>query len=476
MREQDQSELPTSFRTCREQIESCRQSRTSQEHRSKTRTSEVSLSSYGPTFAWTDLKVKAGAFDSGYPDSAMSLTLKDILEMAMAKEASDVHLKAGLVPVIRKHGKLRPLATGLTQLTAQDIERFAMEVMDEEQRAIFNKLKEVDCGFGVSGLGRFRVNCFRQRGSVRMVIRTISSMVPTVESLNLPPVIKRVADFERGLVLVTGITGSGKSSTLASIINEINNGKNKHILTIEDPIEYLIRDKKSIISQREVGQDTSTFSHALRAGLRQDPDVIFIGEMRDRDTMEIALTAAETGHLVLSTLHTYDAQESISRILSVFDHYQHDQVRRQLAGVLKAVISQRLCRKKDKSGFVPAVEILLVNQRVRECIEEAERNQSLRQIMEESRDSFGMQTFDQSLFDLVSNGLIEYVEALRMSTNPDDFQLRFSGVGSGHSSTLGGSRGKTGGRENGGFFEESEKQDWAAVNARFEIEPDRRDE
>lgn len=361
----------------------------------------------------------------------MSLPLKEILEMAVQKEASDIHLKAGLVPVIRRHGKLRPLSQGLVQLTAQDVERMANEVLDDEQRAHFQKFKEVDCGYGVSGLGRFRVNIFKQRGSVRMVIRTISQSVPSVDSLNLPTVIKKVADFERGLVLVTGITGSGKSSTLASIINEINNTKNKHILTIEDPIEYLIRDKKSIISQREIGQDTTTFSHALRAGLRQDPDVILIGEMRDRDTMEIALTAAETGHLVLSTLHTYDAQESISRILSVFEHYQHDQVRRQLAGVLKAVVSQRLCRKKDKSGFVPAVEILLVNQRAREAIEDAGRNASLRQIMEESRDSFGMQTFDQSLFDLVNNGHIEYAEALRMSTNPDDFQLRFSGVQAG---------------------------------------------
>lgn len=406
----------------------------------------------------------------------MSLTLKEILEMALAKEASDVHLKAGLVPVIRKHGKLRPLSTGLTQLSAQEVEQFAHEVLDDEQRAIFQKMKEVDCGFGISGLGRFRVNVFRQRGSVRMVIRTISSLVPTIDSLNLPPVLKGIAEFERGLVLVTGITGSGKSSTLASIINEINNSKNKHILTIEDPIEFLIRDKKSIISQREVGQDTSTFAHALRSGLRQDPDVILIGEMRDRDTMEIALTAAETGHLVLSTLHTYDAQESISRILSVFDHYQHDQVRRQLAGVLKAVVSQRLCRRLDKTGFVPAVEILLVNQRVRECIEEAERTQSLRQIMEESRETFGMQTFDQSLFDLVTSGMIDYQEALRMSTNPDDFQLRFSGVAAGHSA--GHLSDQTGGGGIGGGgqskFDDENRKEWNSMNARFELEIDDR--
>jgi twitching motility protein PilT len=361
----------------------------------------------------------------------MSLSLKEILETAMAKEASDIHLKAGLVPVIRKHGKLRPLGQGHAQLSAKDLEKMAAEILDDEQLQHFQKYREVDCGYGVPGIGRFRINIFKQRGSVRMVIRTISTQVPSIEELHLPAVLKKISDFERGLVLVTGITGSGKSSTLAAIINEINNTKNKHILTIEDPIEYLIRDKRSIISQREIGQDTTTFSAALRAGLRQDPDVILIGEMRDRDTIETALTAAETGHLVLSTVHTVDAQESINRILAAFEHHQHGQVRRQLAGVLKAVISQRLCRKKDKSGFVPAVEILIMNQRVRETIEEAERTVSLRQIMEESRDSFGMQTFDQSLADLVEEGAVDMDEALRMSTNPDDFQLRFSGVAGG---------------------------------------------
>ncbi len=388
----------------------------------------------------------------------MSLSLKEILEMAMAKEASDVHLKAGLVPVIRKHGKLRPLSQGLVQLSAQDVEAMAMGILDDEQRLQFQKFKEVDCGYGVQGVGRFRVNIFRQRGSIRMVIRTISSQVPSIDALHLPPVLKRIAEFERGLVLVTGITGSGKSSTLASLINEINNTKNKHILTIEDPIEYLIRDKKSIISQREIGQDTTTFAQALRAGLRQDPDVILIGEMRDRDTIETALTASETGHLVFSTLHTFDAQETINRILGVFEHYQHDQVRRQLAGVLKAVVSQRLCRKKDKSGFVPAVEVLIVNQRARETIEEAERNVSLRQIMEESRDTFGMQTFDQSLFDLVEDGLVDMQEALRMSTNPDDFNLRFSGV--------------AGGGEQFGRAANKSKSAWESDGNRFELEID----
>lgn len=361
----------------------------------------------------------------------MALTLKEILETAMAKEASDIHLKVGLVPVIRRHGKLRPLAQGLAQLTPTDLDTIVNEVLNERQQEKFQEDKEIDCGYGVPGIGRFRINIFRQRGSVRIVIRTISTHVPSIDELHLPSILKKIADNERGLILVTGITGSGKSSTLASLINEINNTKNKHILTIEDPIEYLIRDKKSIVSQREIGQDTTSFAKALRAGLRQDPDVILIGEMRDRDTIETAITAAETGHLVLSTLHTVDAQESINRILGAFEHYQQGQVRAQLAGVLKAVISQRLCRKKDKTGFAPAIEILISNQRVREAIEEAERTVSLRQIMEESYDSFGMQTFDQSLADLVDNGTIDMAEALRMSTNPDDFQLRFSGVAGG---------------------------------------------
>lgn len=365
-------------------------------------------------------------------------SLRKILEIALQKEASDVHIKAGLIPVIRRHGDLRPLSKDAAPLSHEMVDKMALDIMDEEQRQTFLKMKEVDCGFGITGLGRFRCNVFRQRGSTRMVIRTINAEIPSLAELGLPEQIRKIAHFERGLVLVTGITGSGKSSTLAALINEINNTEHKHILTIEDPIEYLIRDRKSIVSQREVGQDTTSFTRALRAGLRQDPDVILIGEMRDRDTIEIALTAAETGHLVFSTLHTVDAQETISRILSAFEHHQHDQVRRQLAGVIKAVVSQRLCLRKDKSGYVPAVEILFANQRVRECIEDPHRNADLRSVMEESRETFGMQTFDQCLGDLVLNGTIDFQEAMRMSTTPEDFQLRFSGVAAGGSSGWGG--------------------------------------
>jgi twitching motility protein PilT len=359
------------------------------------------------------------------------MDLVEILTAATKKQASDVHLKAGLVPVIRKHGKLRPLQQGLPQLSAQQLEYIAAQVMDESQRAIFERMKEIDIGYGVSGLGRFRVNIFRQRGSIRMVIRNIPYTVPTIEELQLPEIVRKIADSERGLILVTGITGSGKSSTLAAMIDHINATQNCHILTIEDPIEYLIKDRKSIVSQRELGADTTTFSAALKAALRQDPDVILIGEMRDKETIETALTAAETGHLVLSTLHTMDAQETINRILSVFEPHQHDQIRRQVGSVLRAVLSQRLARKSDKTGFIPAVEILINNQRVKEMIEDATKTNELRTVLEESRDTFGMQSFDQALHDLMNGGLIDYEEALKLSTNPEDFQLRVSGVGSG---------------------------------------------
>jgi twitching motility protein PilT len=358
-------------------------------------------------------------------------TLNDILSLAIQKSASDVHLKAGLVPVIRKHGKLRPLQNGLPQLSNAEIEQMAYAIMDEKQKQFFIDNKELDLGYGLTGVGRFRVNVFRQRGSTRMVIRNIPFHIPSIEDLNLPMVVEGISSFERGLILVTGITGSGKSSTIAAMIDFINSNKNKHILTIEDPIEFLIRDRKSIISQRELGVDTRTFAGALRAALRQDPDVILIGEMRDRETIETALVAAETGHLVLSTLHTMDAPETINRILSAFEPHQQEQIRMQLASVLKAVVSQRLARRKDKMGFVPAVEVLVANQRVREMIEDPNKTPNLRDVMEESKETLGMQTFDQSLMDLVANDLIELDEALRLASNPEDFKLRYSGVASG---------------------------------------------
>lgn len=359
------------------------------------------------------------------------MTLNEILTAAVQKNASDVHLKAGLVPVIRKHGKLRPLFAEQPPLSNTDLEQMIDGIMDEEQKKTFRVRKEIDLGYGVSGLGRFRVNIFKQRGTIRLVIRNVPHKIPTLNELNMPETLSQIAKLERGLVLVTGVTGSGKSSTLAAMIDQMNAERNLHILTIEDPIEYLIRDRKSIVSQRELGHDTNSFATALRSALRQDPDVILIGEMRDRETIEIALTAAETGHLVLSTLHTVDAQETINRILAAFEPHQHQQIRLQLGSVLRAVISQRLATRKDKSGFVPAVEILINNARAREMIEDPKRTRDLVKVIEESRETFGMQSFDQCLSDLVQSGVIEYDEALALSTNPENFALRFRGVNSG---------------------------------------------
>jgi len=359
------------------------------------------------------------------------MTLSEILTIAIKKQASDVHLKAGIVPVIRKHGRLRPLQQDLTPILSAEIERMALEIMDASQKKFFEENKELDFSYGISGVGRFRINVFRQRGSVRMVIRNIPFEVPTIDGLNLPSIVKKIADFERGLILVTGITGSGKSSTMAALIDHINNHHHNHILTIEDPIEFLIKDRKSIISQRELGIDTHSFSKALRSALRQDPDVILIGEMRDRETIDIALTAAETGHLVLSTLHTVDAQESVNRILSAYEPHQHLQIRIQLASVLNAIISQRLAARKDGTGFVPAVEVLINNQRIRGMIEDPARTKELNVAIDQSRDSVGMQTFDQSLMDLLAADLISYEECLKLSSNPEDFALRYSGVSSG---------------------------------------------
>lgn len=360
------------------------------------------------------------------------MTLIEILKMAFHKNASDVHLKAGLVPVIRKHGKLRPLSSKLKKLSHDELLTMAHSILDPQQIGTLEKNKEIDLGYGISGVGRFRINIFFQRGTLRMVIRNIPHSVPTLDELHLPKSLEKLADAERGLVLITGATGSGKSSTLAALVQQINQHKNKHIITIEDPIEFLIRDRRSIISQREVGTDTPSFATALRAALRQDPDVILIGEMRDPETIAVALSAAETGHLVLSSLHTLDAQESVNRILSAFNPFEQAQVRRQLAGVLNAVVSQRLARRKDGNGFVPAVEVLITNHRVKEMIEDPQRTSDIHDVLEEGNDPNGTQNFDQSLLNLLMSDLITYEEAHRLSTHPEDFALRVSGISSGN--------------------------------------------
>jgi twitching motility protein PilT len=293
----------------------------------------------------------------------------------------------------------------------------------------------VDLAYGIAGLGRFRVNCFQQRGTVGIVFRVIPFGVKSIEQLVLPKVIESIAMEQRGLVLVTGTTGSGKSTTLAAMIDYINSNRTCHIMTIEDPIEFLIRDRRSIVNQREIGVDTMTFSSALRAALRQDPDVILVGEMRDFETIETAITAAETGHLVMSTLHTLDATETINRIISVFPPYQQKQVRIQLASILKAVISQRLVPRADSKGRVPALEVLVTTARVRECIGDKDRTKEIHDAIAKGYTTYGMQTFDQSLMQHVKSGLVTYEEALKHVSNPDDFALRFRGIASTSDST-----------------------------------------
>jgi twitching motility protein PilT len=356
------------------------------------------------------------------------MTFEDILRAALHLGATDVHLKAGVMPVIRRNGTLRPISQSAPALTGEQIEKMAFGIMDKKQLAHFEEHREIDLGYGISGLGRFRISVFKQRGTMRVVVRNIPYKVPNFAELNLPSMIEKIAMYERGLVLLTGVAGSGKSSTLAAIIDYINQRENKHILTIEDPIEFLIRDRKSLITQREIGVDTNSFARALRAGLRQDPDVILIGEMRDRETIENALQAAETGHLVLSTLHTLDATETINRILGTFEANQQGQVRLQLGAVLKAVVSQRLCLRKDGQGMVPACEILINTARVRELIEDPKLTSEIQQSIEEGQAAWGMQSFDQSLMELLNKDLITFDEALLHCARPEDFRIRFEGI------------------------------------------------
>ncbi len=304
----------------------------------------------------------------------------------------------------------------------------AFGIMNEFQRDKFKASNEVDLAYGVPGLGRFRVNVFQQRGTVGAVLRVIPFKVQTIRDLLLPPALEQLALDERGLILVTGTTGSGKSTTLAAMIDHINSNDTNHIMTIEDPIEFLIRDKRSIVNQREVGVDTMSFGQALKSALRQDPDVILVGEMRDLETIETALTAAETGHLVMSTLHTLDATETINRIISAFPPFQQKQVRLQLGSVLKAVVSQRLVPRADGKGRVAAVEVLKATARVKELIEDKDRTKEIPDAIAQGHQTYGMQTFDQSLMSLVRQGIITYEEAHRQATNPDDFALRFSGI------------------------------------------------
>ena len=306
----------------------------------------------------------------------MSLELNEILKIALKGGASDIHLKSGLPPIFRVDGALVPLKNA-ERLLPDQMDEISNHIMNPIQQERFAEKREADLAYGIAGLGRFRVNVFQQRGTKGIVFRVIPFGVKTVEQLHLPKVVQGIAEEHRGLILVTGTTGSGKSTTLAAMIEHINASRTSHIMTIEDPIEFLIRDRRSIVNQREIGVDTQNFANALRAALRQDPDVILVGEMRDFETIETAITAAETGHLVLSTLHTLDATETINRIISVFPPYQQKQIRLQLSAILKAVISQRLVPRADGKGRVPALEVMISTARVRECIADKDRTKEI---------------------------------------------------------------------------------------------------
>ncbi len=355
----------------------------------------------------------------------MSVDIDTLLSDAVARGASDLHLKVDSPPYLRIDGVLRPL--DLPPLTAADTRELVIRLLEDHNVGI-DEFKEFDCSYSLYALGRFRCNVFVERGVHGAVLRVIPGQTKTIADLNLPPIIEQIALSERGLVLCTGTTGSGKSTTLAAMVDHVNRNRAKHIVTIEDPIEFLHTGGKSIITQRELGQDTGSYTAALRAALRQDPDVILVGEMRDKETIETAMTAAETGHLVMSTLHTLDAPETINRIISVFPPYQQEQVRAQLAEVLRAVVSMRLVRSQDGKGRVPAAEIMITTTFIRECIRDRDRVVEIRDAIASGVSQYGMQTFDQSLLWLHKQGLISVEEALTAATNPNDMKLQLRGI------------------------------------------------
>lgn len=350
----------------------------------------------------------------------MAVNVHEFLRYLVDQRGSDLHVKAGGPPYVRVNGVLHK--TDFAALTVADCERVAMDLMNDEQAKRFKEIGEVDFAYSEQGLGRFRINVFRQRGSIGMACRRVLPGSPAFDTLGLPPVIKELSDEHRGLLLVTGPTSSGKTTTTGAIINHINATRSCHILTIEDPIEILHPDRMAIVNQREIGHDTSDFAIALRAAMRQDPDVIFVGEIRDAETVKAALQAAETGHFVVSTLHTTDVSETVNRIIDFFPPHQQKQIRVSLAAALRGIVSQRLLPRKDQKGRIPAVEVLVMNGRIHDLILNPDQTHLIHDIVAESG-FYGMQTFDQALLALYRSGLVTLEDAMSAATNSHDFQI-----------------------------------------------------
>jgi twitching motility protein PilT len=358
--------------------------------------------------------------------AAGAFNFKDVLQQLVQRNASDLHLKVGRPPTLRLHGELVPLDQ--PALKPEDLKGLAEQLMTPRQVKEFTDNKECDFAIGVPGIGRFRCNVYQQRGSLCYAMRSIPYQAKTLRELNLPPVLEEISLRPRGLVLVTGITGSGKSTALAAMIQHLNEHRKANVITIEDPIEFLHRDINCNINQREVGTDTATFAQALRRVLRQDPDVILIGEIRDLETLDTALKAADTGHLVFSTLHTTDATQTINRVLSFYPPHQQAEVRFSLASALQAVVSLRLVPRADKPGRVPACEVLINTQTVRDQIRDMDKSLNIPDLIKEGTVQYGMQSFDQSLMHYYSQGIISYESAVFFATSPSEFALRVQGV------------------------------------------------
>ncbi|NMC42663.1 MAG: PilT/PilU family type 4a pilus ATPase [candidate division Zixibacteria bacterium] len=353
------------------------------------------------------------------------MNLKQMLSEMLKNKGSDLHLRVGIRPYIRANGILRNIETD--PISVEGMQAIVSQLLSEAQMQKFQKRNEMDLALSVARLGRFRINLFRQRGTTGVAIRAVNTSIPTFEELHLPDTLSKLAGEHRGLIIITGTTGSGKSTTLAAMLEYMNTNSTRNILTIEDPIEYIFRDKQCIIAQREVGGDTESFASALRHAFRQDPDVILIGEVRDLETMSIALTAADTGHLVLTTLHTLNTMETISRIISFFPPHQHQQIRLLLAGTLKAIVCQRLLTRHDMPGLVPALEIMINTAAIRDCFVDPDKFTNILDLIE-SGAQYGMQSFDQAIMRLYKRGFISLEEAMNNASNADDFDMRVKGV------------------------------------------------